>query len=108
MVLHTSFGSFLPFLFYDLPTEHYLLWGEPNPRKSAETCELFGGKIATLETTDAYPRVWLVVALDHNVEYQLDQVAWFDAHFSLIEDSNAGDIIIRLYNSAERNAADEE
>ena len=104
MVLHTSVGSFLPFLFYQPPVEHYLLWGDPNPRKPATTYELFGGKIATPGTLVGHCRLWLVVMLDHSVEYQQDQVNWFDDHFPLVEDSNVDGIFIRLYDGAEKSA----
>ncbi len=98
VVLHTGVGSFLPFLFYQPPAEHYLLWGDPDPRLGAATYELFGGKIATRETIAGHRRLWLVVMLDHSVKYQQDQVRWFDDHFPLIEDSNVGGILIRLYD----------
>jgi hypothetical protein len=106
-VIHTSVGSFLPFLFYDPPDEHYLLGGEPNPRKPAETYELFGGRITTLETADTYQRVWLVVALDHSVDYQRAQIRWFDENFLLVEDRRVGAIVVRLYDSTE-NILDKE
>jgi uncharacterized membrane protein len=99
MVLHTSVGSFLPFLFYRPPAEHFLLGGEPHPRKPAETYELFGGRVTSLEAAQDYRRVWLVVALDHSTEYQTEQVAWFDNHFLLVEDWNIGGIIVRLYGN---------
>ncbi|MFC1975345.1 glycosyltransferase family 39 protein [Chloroflexota bacterium] len=97
IVLHTSVGSFMPFLFYQPPAEHYLLWGDPDPRKSATTFELFGGKIATLNDLGRYRRLWLVVVLDHSIEYQHNQVSWFDEHFPLVKETKVGGIIIRQY-----------
>jgi mannosyltransferase len=98
MVLHTSVGSFLPFLFYQPPAEHYLLWAEPNARKPAETYELFGGKLGSRATMAGHRRVWLVVALDHAIEFQQDEVNWFDKHFSLVENADVGGIYVRLYD----------
>jgi mannosyltransferase len=108
VVLHTGVGSFLPFLFYRPPPAHYLLWGDPDPRLAAATYELFGGKIATYETIAGYQRVWLVVMLDHSVEYQRNQVRWFDDRFPLLEASHVGGILIRLYDCTEKSAVGEE
>lgn len=101
MVVHTSVGSFMPFLFYQPPAEHYLLWGDPDARKSAKTFELFGGRIITRDNIAGHGRLWLVVELDHSIDYQRDQVSWFDERFSLIDEMEIGGIFVRLYNIPE-------
>ncbi len=98
MVLHTSVGSFLPFLFYEPPSEHYLLWGDPDPHLPASAYEAFGGRIVSREIIDGQRRLWLVVMLDHSTEYQLDQVRWFDDRCELTEGEDVSGIFIRLYN----------
>jgi uncharacterized membrane protein len=97
MVLHTSVGSFVPFLFYHMPVEHYLLWGDPDPRKSKNAFEQFGGRITTRDQLSRHQRVWLVVELDHSVDYQLAQVEWFDATYPLIQEEDINGIFTRLY-----------
>jgi len=101
IILHTSVGSFMPFLFYQPLIEHYLLWGDPDPRKSAETFELFGGKVVTRDDLGHQRNLWLVVALDHSIDYQRDQVMWFDEHFLLVDESKVGGIFIRHYSGRE-------
>jgi hypothetical protein len=101
IVLHTSVSSFMPFLFYHLPDEQYLLWGDPDPRKSAETFELFGGKVVSRDDLGHQRNLWLVVALDHSIDYQRDQVALFDEHFFLLDETEVGGIIIRYYGGRE-------
>lgn len=108
MVLHTSVGSFLPFLFYEPPSEHYLLWGDPDPHLPASAYESFGGRIASRETLGDCQRLWLVVMLDHSLEYQQDQAAWFDDHLALVGDSSVGGIFIRLYEVTGKGSAVEE
>lgn len=102
MVLHTSVGSFVPFLFYPMPDAPYLLWGDPDPRKTKSAFEQFGGKIITRDQLSGRRRVWLVVELDHSVDYQLSQVAWFDATYPLIEEKNINGIFTRLYEISEK------
>jgi len=98
MAIHTSVGSFLPFLFYNPPADHYLLWGEPHPRKPAETYELFEGRVAERETVNDYQRIWLVVFLDHSVQYQRTQVGWFDDRLVLLKNYDIDGVVVRLYS----------
>ncbi|GAB4536642.1 MAG: hypothetical protein Kow0063_22410 [Anaerolineae bacterium] len=108
MVLHTSVGSFLPFLFYEPPSAHFLLWGDPDPHLPASAYESFGGRIASRGMITDYQRLWLVVMLDHSLEYQQEQVAWFDNHLSLIDETNVGGIFIRLYEGVREGTVVEE
>lgn len=107
-VLHTSVGSFLPFLFYEPPSAHYLLWGDPDPHLPASAYEALGGRIVSREAIGGQRRLWLVVMLDHSTEYQLDQVNWFDDRCELIEENDVSGIFIRLYDCFEKDISVEE
>ena len=100
VVLHTSNSSYLPFLLYDPSPDHYLLQGDPAPFHPAEVFRLVGGEAIARDEIGAYQRLWLVVMLDHSLQYQREQVRWFDQHFPLIEETNVGGIAIRLYEGA--------
>jgi hypothetical protein len=82
IVLHTSDSSALAFQYYapDLP-DHFLA-GDPD--YTTETTRGRTGRVAGLVPEDwnvviaGYSRIWVVVALDHNVEYQRARVAALD------------------------------
>jgi hypothetical protein len=98
-VLHTSDGSFLPALCYvDLPN-HALLDGDPDPRKPRAVYEGLGGEVWTAQQAGtAGRRLWLVVALEHSLEWQQDQVDYFATRYSAIEQYSVDGIEIHLYD----------
>ena len=97
VVLHTTTSSFMPFLFYDPPPDHYLLKGDPAPYHPPEVFRLGGGKDVTADEIAGYRRLWLVVALDHSLDYQTEVVADFDTRYPLLSEEDIGGIIIRVY-----------
>jgi hypothetical protein len=75
-VLHTSDGSLLPFAFYQPQLEQFQVSGDPEQAEGsvrAQSLRLLGYAPVELESVlSAYPRVWLVIALDHSLEFQRD------------------------------------
>jgi uncharacterized membrane protein len=100
-VLHTSDGSYLPFLVYPHPPESYLLRGDPDPRKPDEVYELWGGQLIGREGLESqFQRLWLVVALDHSLTFQQDALTWFTSHYVVLEENSVAGIGIYLFNLA--------
>jgi len=101
VVLHTSDGSYLPALRYvDMP-KHAVLAGDPDPRKPSTVYEALGGKVWSLEEAErAGERLWLVVALEHSVEWQTAQAAKVAREYNLLEKHDVGGIEILLYDLA--------
>jgi hypothetical protein len=98
-LLHTTIGSYMPFLFYTAPEDNYLLWGgeDTDSCKPAETYELFGGSVIDRESVDQLGRFWLVVMYYRSIDYQQDQIRWFDEHLVFEREINVDDILLRLY-----------
>jgi len=98
-VLHTSDGSYLPALRYTSIKNHAVLAGDPDPRKPAAVYELLGGEVWNKdEVTSKGGRLWLIVALEHSVEWQRGQAAFFKEHYTLLESNEIGGIQIFLYD----------
>jgi uncharacterized membrane protein len=96
-ILHTSDGSYLPFLVYVDHPDHFLLQGDPDPRKSEAVYRIWGGQLASKgELNDRFERLWVVMALDHSVEFQREALAWFKSRYALLERHNVGGIGIYL------------
>jgi uncharacterized membrane protein len=98
-VLHTSDGSYLPALHYITWPDHALLAGDPDPRKAVAVYEAFGGEVWAMdEVAAASGRLWLVVALEHSEDWQIEQVDRFRSRFHLLETQNVGGIVIYLFD----------
>ncbi|MBI2864593.1 MAG: hypothetical protein HYX94_08550, partial [Chloroflexi bacterium] len=105
VVLHASDGSFLPFVFYDGSFEekgqHKLIAGDPElapgtARSLAlSVLGLQGEQVEDLVA--GKERVWLIVALDHSVDWQLEVKRWFDQRYHLEAERNLQGIRIYLY-----------
>jgi mannosyltransferase len=98
IVVHTGNGSYLPFLFYNPPSPHYLLVGDPAPHHPPEVFRMKGGREVSFNDFEGYERLWLVVALDHSVDYQRATVNHFDTLYPLLSETTIGGIIIRVYD----------
>jgi hypothetical protein len=95
--LHTSDGSYLPFLHYEQPMAAYLLTGDPDARKPEPVYALMGGQTMGLEEALAQDRrIWLVVALEHSWEYQQDTLDRFLAQRTVGEEHSVGGIDVYL------------
>ncbi len=98
-VLHTSDGSYLPALRYAPQLNQAVLAGDPDPRKPEAVYAAFGGQVwslAELEDGMGNGRFWLVVALEHSVEWQLTQVDTLTAAYPLLQKEEIGGIQIYL------------
>jgi mannosyltransferase len=97
-VLHTSDGSYLPWLRYTNNDNHALLIGDPDPRKPDSIYRVLGGtQISRAKSFEDGTRLWLIVALEHSQEWQKEQVAYFVDRYHRIEQFNVGGIDILLF-----------
>jgi len=98
-VLHTSDGSYITFLVYPHPTYHFLLRGDPSPRKGESVYPVWGGAVIEAhELAGQYRRLWLVVALDHSVGFQREVKASFDRLYPLLKQIDFEGIGVFLYD----------
>lgn len=102
VVLHTSDGSFLPFLSYEHNVEHILLPEDPVAARenapSQSIVSAVGGSPQSIDkAVQGHERAWLVVGLDHAVTRQLEQKQRFDARYHLLEETKIGGIHILAY-----------
>ncbi len=106
LVVHTSDSSALAFQYYAPALPNIYLAGDPD--YVAETTRGRTGRIAGLEPKElegavaGYGRVWLVVALDHNVDYQLGRVREMDGTFTRLSQRSVGGIDLLLYEPRRR------
>jgi mannosyltransferase len=97
-VLHTSDGSYLPALRYAELPRHAVLAGDPDPRKPIAVYQALGGSVWTLpQATAAAERLWLIVALEHSIEWQQEQVAYFAEHYVELESYDFSGVVVKLY-----------
>jgi len=102
-ILHTSDGSYLPSLSYVNLPNHILLAGDPDMRKPIPVYQAFGGEVwEREEIVTMANRLWLVVALEHSIEWQQEQVDYFHEQYSLLEIYDFDGIHVYLYNSSFR------
>jgi hypothetical protein len=98
-VLHTSDGSYFPALRYVDFAAHGLLAGDPDPRKPIPVYEAVGGEVWSLEEARTKgTRLWLVVALEHSADWQVEQANYFDQRFQLLQRYDFDEINVLLYD----------
>jgi len=101
VVVHTSDSSALAFMYYAPHLPNEFLAGDPD--YVTETTRGRSGRIAGLVPREmsaviaGRSRVWLVVALDHNIAYQKARMAEFDRAFTRQEHASIGGIDVLLY-----------
>jgi mannosyltransferase len=98
-ILHVSDAALLLFLHYAPEHDHYLVAGDPSPHLPMETYELFGAHILDRDEVTANS-FWLVVALDHSIDFQRGLASWFDTRYQLAEARDFDGISVRRYESA--------
>jgi mannosyltransferase len=107
VVLHTSDGSLLPFAYYQPRLKQSLVAGDPEHRPGtarAQSLRLLGYAPVKLEQAlDAPAQVWLVVALDHSVEFQTEVLRQIRGVRVLSSTATIGGI--QVYLLAESNGA---
>ena len=98
-ILHTSDGSYLPALRYVQLPHHALLAGDPDPRKPMPVYESVGGQVWTREQASTIgSRLWLVVAIEHSVEWQQEQASFFKEQLTELAFHDFGGIAVILYD----------
>lgn len=96
-IIHTSNGSYIPFLVYLPPQNHFLLAGDPAPHHPPRVYENVHGAAIEWNMLTEYQTISLVVALDHSIDYQMETVEKFNTHFQQIRSETIGGIVIRTY-----------
>jgi uncharacterized membrane protein len=96
-VVHTGNGSYIPFLFYQGEENHFLLAGDPAPHHPPKLHELVGGRSVDLNDLGGYESFWLVVALEHSVEYQRQRAAEIADKYPLLGNSTIDEITIQQF-----------
>jgi uncharacterized membrane protein len=102
VVLHTSDGSYLPALRYvdHQNHRHILLAGDPDPRKPRWVYETLGGSLRTVDDIlSDLDRLWLIVALEHSIEWQQEQVETLGQHYKLQAEFDFEGINVHLYDT---------
>lgn len=100
-IIHLTDTSALAFAFYEPTLPNHFLAGDPD--YLAETNRGRAQRIAGLvpESPDAitveHNRFWLIVVLDHQIEYQTQRVAEFDGRYQRMDQQNIGGIDLILY-----------
>ncbi len=102
VVLHTSTGSFLPFLAYKHNVRHILLPVDPELAHQNAPSQPIIAAVGALpqpidDAVQGYERAWLVVGLDQSVEHQIAQKERFDSRFELLEETKIDGIYIFTY-----------
>lgn len=99
VVLHTSDGSYLPALRYAPDLTQGVLAGDPDPRKPEEVYAALGGQVWQLSDVETAKngRFWVIVALEHSIEWQQAQVETITASGTLLDDEEIGGIRILLF-----------
>ncbi|MDX1616183.1 MAG: glycosyltransferase family 39 protein [Candidatus Promineifilaceae bacterium] len=100
-VVHATDTSALAFNYYASELPNYFLAGDPD--YEAQTNRGRAQRIAGLrpmpldQIRARHDRLWLIVTLDHNVDYQQARVEEFDRRFDLIDQRRIGGVDILLY-----------
>ncbi|HSH05968.1 MAG TPA: hypothetical protein VLL52_25860, partial [Anaerolineae bacterium] len=96
VIVHTSDGSYLPALRYGEWANHYLVAGDPDPRKPVPVYEAVGGALVEAEEIEVAERLWLVVALEHSLEWQKERVGVILAGYEVVEVEEMGGVQVYL------------
>ncbi len=100
VIVHTSDGSYIPSLSYVNLPGHILLDGDPDMRKPNGVYQALGGEIEGQEKIKAIAdRLWLIVVLEHSVEWQQEQVDYFNEQYALLETHDFNGISVYLYET---------
>ncbi len=96
-VVHTGNGSYIPFLHYQGAEDHFLLDGDPAPHHPPDLHEIVGGRAIELDQLQGYDRFWLIVALEHSVQYQQQAAAAIEEKYPLLQETTIDEITIQQY-----------
>ncbi|HEX2173765.1 MAG TPA: glycosyltransferase family 39 protein [Dehalococcoidia bacterium] len=102
VIVHTSDGSFYPFRVYAPRFDNRLLAGDPeyvngSPRGrwTEQVLELSVWEAERIVPDSGH--AWVVVALDHSVEWQRDQARRLDQFWRRLDEYTIGGVVIREY-----------
>ncbi len=101
-IIHLTDTSALAFAFYEPDLPNHFLEGDPD--YLSQTNRGRAQRIAGLQPKAAEPalkgqnRLWLIVTLDHEIEYQQERVAEFDAAYTRIDHRDIGGVDVVLYD----------
>ncbi len=101
VVIHTSDTSALAFMIYQPHIASFFLSGDPD--YAAQSNRGRAQRIAGLEPIDSeeaaadQQRIWLIVTLDHAVDYQQERLAEFDNRYTRLDQQNVGGVDIYLF-----------
>jgi hypothetical protein len=100
-VWHTSDGSYLPALRYAPQLNQGVLAGDPDPRKPVAVFEALGGQVWSIDALALQQngRFWVVVALEHSIAWQLDQLDTITNTHTLLDEQLIGGIRILYFES---------
>ena len=98
VLVHSSNGSYVPFLLYYGPEDHYLLDGDPAPHHPPRVYETAGGRTVSQDELSQWTSVWLVAAFDHSIPYQLDVLTQFDAAYPILDEEVIDGIVVKHYD----------
>jgi uncharacterized membrane protein len=97
-LVHSSNGSYVPFLLYYGPEDHYLIDGDPAPHHPPRVHEAVGGQTVSRDELAKWSSIWLIVAFDHSIPYQVDLLAEFDATYPILDENVIDGIVVRHYD----------
>lgn len=101
VVIHTSDTSALAFMIYQPHITSFFLSGDPDYETQSNRGR--AQRIAGLEPVDSreaaadQQRIWLVVTLDHAVNYQQERLAEFDNRYTRLDRQDVGGVDIYLF-----------
>ena len=101
-IIHLTDTSALAFEFYEPDLPNHFLNGDPDYLSGSNRGR--AQQIAGLQPAAAEPilegqnRLWLIVTLDHEIAYQQERVAEFDAAYTRIDHQDIGGVDIVLYD----------
>lgn len=102
VIAHTSDSSALAFSYYKPSLPNHFLLGDPD--YAATTTRGQSGRIAGLVPEElnrivvGHARLWLIVMLDHNLEYQKERVAELEARYHRVNEQSVAGIVMLLFN----------
>jgi 4-amino-4-deoxy-L-arabinose transferase-like glycosyltransferase len=102
IAIHTSEGSYLPFLVYASNIEQVRLQEADDIAPDSSRPQAIITAVASAgqsidEATEGRQRTWLIMGLDRAIEFQLAQKDYFDRHYSLLREMEIRGIYISEY-----------
>ena len=97
-LIHSSNGSYVPFLVYRGADSHYLLDSGPAPHHPPQVCETVGDQIVGEADLATWRANWLVVAINHSIPNQEAVLAHLEGTSPLLHQNEIDSIVLRHYD----------